>query len=48
MRKLIIHSRIISVDYVETDETVNYTSECSKLAEKECNNRYDEIGKIIY
>ena len=32
----------------DREETINHISECSELASKEYNNRYDWIGKVIH
>ena len=31
----------------DRDETINYISECSKLAQKEYKTRHDWVGKVI-
>ena len=32
----------------DRDETINYISKCSKLAQKEYKTRHDSVGKVIH
>ena len=46
-RKLIIHNKISSGDYLERDERVNHIiNECSQVEQKK--TKHDWLGKVIH